>query len=145
MRYIIAFFTTVMIATVLRLAMGVEADLAMAAVWGAAMCASTYLVTRSRLAGGTGKKGLAFTVFALLFAIIFLIVEAYRVYEFVESGRLLVSTSPTSFVSWSDRPIGFIVAVAMHLFLVVLFSCIALACGLEMKQRHGSRHGSVGS
>ena len=145
MRYVIAFVATVLITTAIRLATGMDIDVANAAFLGFAVCAGTYLGTRGKggLSSMSGKKGLTYMVLALLLATTMLIAEAYRIYGLVESGRLLVSTNPIWFVSWSDRPIGFIVAIAMHLFIVVFSSVIAFVSVAEIKQRYDSRRGSV--
>ncbi len=147
MRYVIAFVVTVLITTAIRLATGMDIDVASAVFLGFAVCAGTYLSTRGKggLSSMSGKKGLTYIVLALLLASMMLIAEAYRLYGLVESGRLLVSTNPAWFVSWSDRPIGFIVAIAMHLFIVVFSTFIACVSAVEIKQRYDSRHGSVES
>lgn len=141
MRYLIGFICIVALYVIMGLATGHGADLPYAVVFGLGICAAGYLGSRVNrgVSWMPSKTGLVYLLLVLAFAVVILPVEAYRLYEGIGSGRLLVSTIGDWSVSWSDRPIGFAAALLMHLIIVTFWAGGALLSVLEIKQRYDRR------
>jgi hypothetical protein len=145
-RYLIAFVIVVLFNAGLRLATGQPIALAFDAVFALVIVAGQFLAGRWVIPRSAvpRRKGYAYPVFAIVFCAVLLAVSAYRLYAGVGSGRLLVSVVPgDAFVSWSDRPIGFVVMTMVYLLIIAIWAAMLWVMVLELKNRYQSRHAPV--
>lgn len=142
-RYLAAFAIVILLTTGLRLAAGQPVDLVYDAVFALLIAASQFLVLRWHIARSAvpRRKGYVYPVLAIIFLAVLLPACAWRLYAGVGSGRLLVTTIPVdSFVSWSDRPLGFAVMAMVYLLIIAILIGMLWFMALELKERYQSRH-----
>ncbi|WEJ99772.1 MAG: hypothetical protein P0Y59_23185 [Candidatus Sphingomonas phytovorans] len=146
MRYVIAFTATMLLVSGLRLATGQEPRL-LDALTGLAVVIVVFMGRRirNRTSGMLQREGLICASFGLLFSLTVLVVETYRIFQAFATGMLLVSTSPAGYVTWQDKPIGFVVAALTHLAIMAILAFLIWGCSHEISQRRGSRSDPTGS